>query len=208
MQGSCRLTATLTLSFCLLLSGCLNLEPQPDNSRYHILDHQASKGAKIRQLIAGTPHIYISRVDLPEYLKGKKLVIRKTPTEITLSETDRWVEPIEDSLSRVLANHMLSQLPEQWSTAHHPERRTNSKGFEVYLRITRLEGNWEKEAVIEGYYHVHHVQSPDTLKKHSNFSFSLPWQNGETADLPALYSDLTNKLGDKLLDALAEVLGQ
>ena len=120
-------TTHAALFGCLLLSGCV-IQPVPDNSRYHILDHPAPLGEERLDIDTQTPHLHIAQIDLPSYLDGKKLAVRKTPTEIEFSETHRWVEPLEDSISRALTSHLRGRLPENWIFTSYPGRRSSSLG--------------------------------------------------------------------------------
>jgi uncharacterized lipoprotein YmbA len=53
--------------------------------------------------------IGVGPIHLPEYLDQDELVTRISPTRISVSENDRWAEPLKDNIAQVLA-HNLSIL--------------------------------------------------------------------------------------------------
>jgi uncharacterized lipoprotein YmbA len=201
-----RISVFLFITFFLLLSGCINLQPVADNSNYHLLDHSSVLKTEPMALPSETPHIYFSRIDLPTYLDNKKLAIRKSPTEIQFSEIHRWVEPVEDSLSRALASNIQESLPEDWTVSNYPGRRTSSLGYEVYLKITRLEGVSGKEAILEGLLQVYQSNPETRLRKHGQFRLSQPWDGKDAAELPQLFSNMTRNLGEIILVAIRETV--
>ena len=53
---------------------------------------------------------YLREIELPEYLKDSRLVLRPTPHTIKFREVDRWGEPLEDGIARVLAMNLQDQF--------------------------------------------------------------------------------------------------
>ena len=190
----------------LLLAGCVNLQPVPDNSRYHILDHAPTPQDEPIVLETDTPHLHIAQIDLPSYHDSKKLAIRKTSTEIEFSETHRWVEPLEDSISRALTSHLRSRLNPRWTFSSYPGRRSSALGYEVQLRFTRLEGDRIGQAVIEGQLQVFESTPGLRLRTHATFKMRRLWLEKDPAELPTLLSEMVQELGDEILKALQEAL--
>ena len=196
----------LPLFALLLLAGCVNLQPVPDNSRYHILDHNPVPNEKKLNLQSTTPSLHFAQVDLPAYHDGKKLALRKSPTEIQFSELHRWVEPLEDSISRVLTSHLRNRLSSNWTFSSYPGRRSNSRGYEFQLSFSRVEGDSLGKAVIEGQIRLFQTTPVPNLKTQKHFKFDRIWRNKDTAELPKLLSELMRELGDELLITLEEAI--
>ena len=194
--------------FLLLLSGCINFEPVQDNARYHLLDHGATADTEKVALAAQAPNLYISQIDLPSYLENKKLAVRKSPTEIEFSETHRWIEPVGDSISRVLSSHILSRLQPDWTISHYPGRRSSSLGYEIHLKITRMEGSANKDAVLEGHLQIYQATPVPKLKNNAPFRFSRLWADEDPVKLPALFGEMTRELGEQILKGLQETITQ
>jgi len=116
----------LLLSLCLALSGCLNLDPQADPTRFYLLS--ASNEAGVSQDEEGLS-IGFKRVDVPSYLKNRKIVVRLDSDEIRYSEIHRWGEDLETGISRTLATNLtakngvqqVSVVPWQDNSVHDVE---------------------------------------------------------------------------------------
>jgi uncharacterized lipoprotein YmbA len=54
--------------------------------------------------------IGVGPIHLPEYLDQNQLVTRISQNRVTLSENDRWAEPLEDNIAQVLAHNLSIQL--------------------------------------------------------------------------------------------------
>ena len=54
--------------------------------------------------------IGIGPVKVPEYLNQPEIVTRITQNELRLDEFAKWIEPLEDNISRALAKNLLSLL--------------------------------------------------------------------------------------------------
>lgn len=100
---------TLLAAFTALftLTGCVNLEPTPDPTRYFNLTPMAVGNATSAK---PTMAIVIQPVSVPDYLKRSNIVQRKDLGELTFSEFDRWAEPVENAIARVIAVNLSSLL--------------------------------------------------------------------------------------------------
>ncbi|MBG89678.1 MAG: hypothetical protein CMO80_22645 [Verrucomicrobiales bacterium] len=93
-----------TFHICLLaafLTGCMSLDPKPDPTRHFTLSARATSANESTGV-----SIYIGEVEIPEYLNRSNLVLRKSGNEITISEYDRWAEPLENGITRVIAENI------------------------------------------------------------------------------------------------------
>jgi uncharacterized lipoprotein YmbA len=84
-------------------SGCMS--PKPDPTRHFTLSATAKKAASTTDL-----KLLVREVEIPEYLNRSSLVIRKSATEVVVSEYDRWAEPLESGITRVLATNLSALL--------------------------------------------------------------------------------------------------
>jgi uncharacterized protein len=86
-------------------SGCMGLSPKPDPTRHFILTPTSAKSATRTDL-----KVLVQEVEIPEYLNRSNLVLRKSPQEVVVSEYDRWAEPLEFGITRVLATNLSALL--------------------------------------------------------------------------------------------------
>lgn len=104
-----RLAALTVAVACLSNAGCSLLAPRADPSRYFTLAAspaaQPSAGDTARRLTYG-----LGPITLPAYLDRNAVATRVSPTEIKYSLVDRWAEPLQASVTRVLLENMTARL--------------------------------------------------------------------------------------------------
>ena len=91
----------------LALAGCSALSPQPDRTKYFVLRPLA---VPEREPVGGFDRsIGIGPILIPDHLE-RGLVTRLDHDEIAISDTDRWADPLHDSLSRGLRQNLTALL--------------------------------------------------------------------------------------------------
>ena len=81
---------------------------------------------------------YIKEVRLPHYLQDKRLVSRPTDDTILFREDQRWGEPLEMGVSRVLGQN-LGSLLNTFDYGVYPQRRKFEYATEIEVTIERFE---------------------------------------------------------------------
>ena len=81
---------------------------------------------------------YVKEVRLPQYLQDKRLVSRPSDDTVVFRENDRWGEPLEMGISRVLGQN-LSFLLNTLEYGVYPQRRKFEYFSEIELTIERFE---------------------------------------------------------------------
>lgn len=97
----------------LVFSGCVDLGPSADPSKFYTLSPIAEAG-KPRETTPGEERkalsLGIGPIKLPAYLDREGIVTRKSENRIEISEIDRWAEPLREELSRVLSQNLAALL--------------------------------------------------------------------------------------------------
>jgi hypothetical protein len=100
---------SVLIAALLSLAGCLSsfTTPQPDRTRYYTLT------AKVEADAAGNPglddiSLGVGPVRIPGYLDRDQLVTRVSESRFDVSENDRWIEPLDEDFSRVLAQNLYT----------------------------------------------------------------------------------------------------
>ena len=94
--------AAIFLLSLLLLCGCAS---KPSN--YYILNSLQSAAPGVE--MARTDNdltIGVGPINIPEYLDRPQMVTRSTPNSLQFAEFDKWAEPLEKNLTRVLAENL------------------------------------------------------------------------------------------------------
>jgi len=74
--------------------------PKPDPTRFFVLAAENGEAAPARGTVALRP------VEVPAYLRQPALVVRRGGHEVSLRQTARWGEPLEQGLARVLGENL------------------------------------------------------------------------------------------------------
>ena len=81
---------------------------------------------------------YLREIELPEYLKDSRLVLRPTPHTIKFREVDRWGEPLEDGIARVLAMNLQDQFNNSRYSIF-PNRRKDGLRWDLAVSFSSFE---------------------------------------------------------------------
>jgi uncharacterized lipoprotein YmbA len=97
--------------FLLFLAGCGSLEvlePRADTSQFYVFDHPA---ANVETAPEGQhPSIAIGPSTLARHLDQPQIVRYSGNNKVAYSERDRWAEPLEDNINRVLVLCLGNEL--------------------------------------------------------------------------------------------------
>ena len=95
-------TAAIFLLSLLLLCGCASKAPN-----YYVLHSLQNEAPDVK--ITGAERdltIGVGPVKIPEYLDRPQMTTRSTPYSLQFAEFDKWAEPLDKNLARVLAENL------------------------------------------------------------------------------------------------------
>lgn len=125
--------AILGLFLALGLTACT--ETQPTN--LYMISGLSGNGVPALSTAKG-PIIGVGPVSVPAYLDRPQIVTRASPNKLMVGEFDRWAEPIESLLSRVLSEN-LSVLLNSDTVFTLPRRRLSEVDIQVELEVFRFD---------------------------------------------------------------------
>jgi len=145
------------LSSVLFLSGCLNLSPDEDPTRFYVL----SSSQKSVQLNDQT-HLAIRSVGLADYVDNSKIVERVNEHEISYLALHRWGGHLDALIGQVVADEIEQSWEGIYATVGVDRRahwqmdlnvlrfdRLNGGGAEVVFEWILVDGN-SKETLLKG----------------------------------------------------------
>ena len=180
------------------LTGCADLsflEPAPDQTRFYYL--QEKEGAYTGE--AGLS-ILIGPASISRHLDQPGIAVFPDKNVITYSSTNRWAEPLADSISRFLASVLSSELgtaqvgiqrrmsgrDSDFHIGYHIQQFGGQPGGPVELQVSWWIRGWDNEA--------RHFES-------SRFSTTSPEGKGYDAYVESLRS-LISQWGGKIADSI------
>jgi len=134
----------------VVLSGCAS-SPTP---RFYLLSSlEATSPEKKPSAEEGCLSIGIGPINLPDYLDRPQIITRGASIELKLAEFDRWGEPLEDNLKRVLAKN-LSILLCTKTIAFFPWKGGIPFDYRIEMEVLRLDGSLGGNVSLEAWWMV------------------------------------------------------
>jgi len=99
MKNMNRTVRYIVTFFFLIMAGC----GSSPAVHYYALD---TIDNRVAQDDEGSPIVAVGAFRMPEYLNRSQLVTRGSGTEIIVDDRNRWAEPLDDSIHRVLATNL------------------------------------------------------------------------------------------------------
>jgi uncharacterized lipoprotein YmbA len=130
------------LALMLVLEGCGTTPP----SRFYTLESIAQTTEKpAASEDSGNVHIGVGPVQFAEYLDRTQIVTRTDNTEVNLSETHRWAEPLQANFTRILAEN-LSVLLNTDRVSLHPSRNWSEVDYQVLVNVWQFDVSKQGQA--------------------------------------------------------------
>ena len=108
----------------LLFASCVIPESNHVEPTYHLLSELQSDRNDTSEI--GRVSFYVRQVELPSYLQESRLVSRPKQGLIEFTENDRWGEPLEEGIARVLGLNLSKRL-DALSYSVSPEGQRNMR---------------------------------------------------------------------------------
>ena len=181
----------VTLCSLILLSGCLggvSATPQ-----FFTLQNESNISVVSNQKIS----VGVLPVKVPDYLDKPQIVLNNGTNQMTISETNRWIEPLSSVAQQTLINDIQKMLPNAF---------VKTKGYDDdnYNRIVRVEidkmsGTLGKEARLSVWWsilnhngkEIYRTRFADTEQIHNSYESYTQGQS-------ILWAKLSNQIAQHL----------
>ncbi|MEP5764781.1 MAG: PqiC family protein [Halieaceae bacterium] len=150
---------------------------------------------------SGGPSIGVGPITIPDYLKAREMVLNRSAHKLKLADFDRWAEPLDSGIRRVLAVNLTALLNTQ-SVQIYPWRRDSVPEFSVRLAVVQLSVQ-NSEARFVGEWSIHQPRGGESISQHIT-QLSTPMRDSDPESVAAAYSNLLLQLSEKIADTLAE----
>ncbi|MFA5090080.1 MAG: PqiC family protein [Candidatus Omnitrophota bacterium] len=137
----CRVLSCLI--FFLALSGCISV-PNSPTPRFYMLqaidkDQEVGKFKITSGMIIG-----IGPVKIPEYLNRPQIVTRDKNNMLTFAQFDRWGEPLDFALGRLIRDNLIVMLPGA-AFELFPWDMDVPVRYQVFIDLVQLESELKKD---------------------------------------------------------------
>ena len=120
---------TTLIALALLSLACNSTPP----SRFYLLNPIPGEAAEQPPQLA----VRLSTVELPRYLSSPQIAVRDGH-RIRYADYDRWAEPLEDNVARVLAKNLATLAPEA-RISRHPWEWPGEVRYHVTVSVQRFD---------------------------------------------------------------------
>jgi uncharacterized lipoprotein YmbA len=128
--------------------GCTILAPAPDPSRFFVLAAARGAASGASELALG-----VGPVHLAGYLAVPEIQVRASATEVRRGSVDRWAEPLEEGIARVLAQDLSSILGTR-EVVLFPWYAEQRPTCQVQVSVRRFELEPDGSGLLEARYEV------------------------------------------------------
>ena len=123
----------------LAASGCATTEP---SSFYTLSSLRDTAGAA-----ESGPAIGVGPITLPQYVDRPQIVTRSSPNRLELAEFHKWAEPLQDIVSRVVADNLAVLVPTD-RIVILPRRRSLPLDYQVEINVIQFDTSAQGETVL------------------------------------------------------------
>jgi hypothetical protein len=154
---------------CLCFAGCVHVGQQQENPwRLFTLSPLPEPEAEQAGATASPGPVQaaigVGPVHLPGYLDQDQIVTRISQHRVSLSENDRWAEPLEDNIGHVLAQNLSRLLQTDGITAH-PWPGQQRPTYQLEIDILSFDTDTAGKAHLAARWLLRHVASSHTIAK-------------------------------------------
>lgn len=183
----------LVLATALMAASC---GQRPDPQLYVIspVPDTAAPGEKV-----GDPVRAVLRVRFPDYLDRPQIVSRSGANALELNQDDRWGEPLDEGLPRVLAENLSHYLPGARVVVPQ-EAPGHDVPFEYLVSLDAYEPDGQGSVVMRGRWHLRDERR-DKVVAEGRIDERRPLASRAAADVVAAMSESLDEASRQIADA-------
>ena len=144
-----------------------------------------------------TNSVAIMRVQMPKFIDKPQIISRnKGDVQISVSEYNRWVEPLSILYTRTLVENLNTLLP---NAPVEMFKGNNSLNRRVFVDIVKIDALWNYKVVLDAWYAI--KTEKDQILVRRKFSDSIPLGDNYE-NLVRVHSKLIGNLSKSIADSL------
>jgi uncharacterized protein len=162
------------LALLVLLSACARTPAQ----HYYVL---AQPTAAINPDSREGPRIGLGPIRLPEYLDRPQIVTRLSATQLNLSSTARWAEPLKESFARALFANLRQAAPAE--IVAYPWKISDNVARQVSVEVLRFDQGTDGMLTLDARWTITNNTDQAVTEHASHIEIAV---NGESGDYDAI----------------------
>ena len=178
----------------IALLGCGTTPP----SKYYLLSAEASNFPD-----GTSPSLGVGPIEIPEYLNRNSLVYSREGNRLHIANFERWAEPLDSSIGRVVRLNLASLLNTQniqvypWSENERPE-------YGVEVTVINMDAN-DQQARLVAEWHIYKTDNRETVvRRIRKLSYDMPPGPVTAEEVAPAYSKLLLQLSETIAGVISE----
>jgi len=184
-----RVVALSVCALAVVTAGC-NSSP----SHFYTLSATAAPGAAASKLA-----IAVGPVSVPAAVDRPQIVVNTSANQVSIDDFNRWASPLQDNLTRVVAENLVALLGTARVTLFPPGLNAEID-YRVQIEIRNFESIPGKSASLDAIWTVRRTK--DGKIETGRTSVREPMQEGSFDALAAAHSRGVAKLSQDIADAI------
>lgn len=185
------------LSALLLISGC-GTSQKTDFYQLEETSDASLVGVEKGCIIGVGP------INLPEYINRPQIVTRKSEHHFNVSEFNRWIEPVNDSINRLLVINLSNNLNSNRVYWLPRNDRQYPLDLRIAIDIGRFDGQLGKEVILESRWSIFDKDDKPVLTRVSLIKEAV---NGESySALVVAMNRALQQLGKEIAQASSTLI--
>lgn len=196
-----------TLLLLMLLHGCASSSPP---SRFYVLSPIAdTRTSEQEAQAAAGPFISLGPIDLPAYLDRPQIVRYTNLHQLYFDEFERWAEPLERNVSRVMAENLAIMIPSR-RIVTYPWKNIRIRpkfDYSVGIDISRFDMGVSGQVILNARWAIIDGEDRVVLKV-SEFSTKEQMQTDSFQAQVAAQSQALEKLSREIATAIRQLAAE
>jgi len=151
----------LIVLFILSLSGCVSVSSSPTSKFYMLSSISKEQPAQKFEINSGV-NVAVGPVGIPEYLDRPQIVTRNKNGTLTFAQFDRWAEPLDSGLARLISDDLAGLLPAA-NFYLFPCNFAIPLDYQVIVEVTQLDSELDKDMIFAGQWSIIDAKSRKLL---------------------------------------------
>ena len=188
----------------LALAGCLGGPSAPTN--FYMLSALSPSPAGTSAATAeGRIRIGLVTVVVPEYLNRNEIVVNLDNTVYRLAEFNQWAEPLNDNLTRVLAENLTNLLRDDSIDVFLASDSSIPTDYRLEVDVLRLDGNLGDQVTLVAQWALLEAEEDDLILMRRS-EYQEPAADNTYKGLVLAKSRTIEKLSRDMAGAIKEAL--
>ncbi len=176
-------------AFCAVLVGCAS-----PASRFYTLSAASAPAAPPSSL-----SVAVGPVSIPGAVDRPEIVVATGPNQVRLAEYDRWASPLQDEISRVVAENLVAMLGTPHVT-QSPKTLAGGAAYRAIIEVQRLESAPGAAATLDAVWTVRRPKDDKSRSGRTTVREPLPEQGYDA--IAAAHSRAVARLSRDIADAV------